>query len=127
MRRMHDAVRGGLTAEAAVQKIQNETRARMTAIKDPYLRARLADLDDLANRLLHHLLGLEEKGMEDLPADMVLIAADICPPAVLDADHSRLLAVVHVPGDPPSNVAPLAHALQNPQTWHASGIPTPSH
>ena len=26
-----------------MQKVQNETRARMTAIKDPYLRARLAD------------------------------------------------------------------------------------
>src|SRR3546814_16444431 len=56
MRRMHDAVRGGLTAEAAVQKIQNETRARMTALKDPYLRARPSAPDDLAHRLLHHLL-----------------------------------------------------------------------
>src|SRR3546814_17100132 len=47
MRRMHDAVRGGLTAEAAVQKIQKETRGRMAALKDPYLHARLADSDEL--------------------------------------------------------------------------------
>src|SRR3546814_2158364 len=77
MRRMHDAVRGVLTAEAAVQKIQHETRGRMAAIKDPYLHARLADLDDLGNRLLHHLLGLEEKRDEHLPLDLVLIAADL--------------------------------------------------
>src|SRR3546814_13425867 len=60
MRRMHDAVRGGLTAEAAVQKIQNETRGRMAAIKDPYLHPRLAALDALGNRLLPPLLGREE-------------------------------------------------------------------
>src|SRR3546814_13540557 len=88
----------------------------MTAIKDPCLRARLADLDDLANRLLYHLLGLEEKGKEDLPADMVLIAADLGPAALLDYDQSRLRAVVLEPGAPSSPVAIVARALQFPTT-----------
>src|SRR3546814_16779344 len=116
---MHDEVRGGLTAEAAVQKIQNETRARMTAIKDPYLHARLADLDDLANRLLHHLLGLEEKSKEDLPEDMVLIAADLGPAELLDYDQSRLRAAVLEHGAPPSHVAIVARPLQRPEARRA--------
>ena len=49
----------GLTAEAAVQKVQDDTRARMREVTDPYLRERLADLEDLANRLLRHLLGAD--------------------------------------------------------------------
>ncbi|MEO3427219.1 phosphoenolpyruvate--protein phosphotransferase [Pelagibius sp. CAU 1746] len=125
LRRMHDAVRGGLTAEAAVQKIQNETRARMAAIKDPYLRARLADLDDLGNRLLHHLLRLDErKRDEDLPADMVLIAADLGPAELLDYDPGRLRAVVLEHGAPTSHVAIVARALQIPMIGRCAGITT---
>jgi len=124
MRRMHDAVLGGLTAEAAVQKIQNETRARMAAIKDAYLRARLADLDDLGNRLLHHLLGLEEKRDEELPADMVLVASDLGPAELLDYDQSRLRAVVLEHGAPTSHVAIVARALQIPMIGRCTGIGT---
>lgn len=124
LRRMHDAVRGGLTAEASVQKVQNETRARMAAIKDPYLRARLADLDDLGNRLLHHLLGLDEKRRDDLPENMVLVAHDLGPAELLDYDQKRLRAVVLEQGAPTSHVAIVARALQIPMIGRCDGITT---
>src|SRR5205814_4354125 len=50
LHRLEEAVRTGLTAEAAVERVQSDTRARMLRISDPYLRDRLHDLDDLANR-----------------------------------------------------------------------------
>ncbi|MEQ8402444.1 MAG: phosphoenolpyruvate--protein phosphotransferase [Roseitalea porphyridii] len=124
LRRMHDAALGGLTAEAAVQKIQNETRARMTGIKDAYLRARLADLDDLGNRLLHHLLRLGEKEEEALPDDIVLIAGDLGPAELLDYDQKRLRAVVLEHGAPTSHVAIIARALQIPMIGRCTGITT---
>ena len=52
MRRVSEAVRGGLTAEAAVHRVSGELRDRMRHIADPYLRERVADLEDLAARLL---------------------------------------------------------------------------
>src|SRR5262249_28647806 len=55
--RLEEAVAPGLTAEAAVERVQSDTRARMLRATDPYLRERLHDLDELANRLMHHLLG----------------------------------------------------------------------
>ena len=55
--RMTEAVRSGLTAEAAVQKVRDETRSRLMQVTDPYLRERLYDLEDLANRLQQHLVG----------------------------------------------------------------------
>ncbi len=57
VRRLREAVMTGLTAEAAVERVQNDARARMQRQTDPYLRDRLHDLDDLANRLLHQLTG----------------------------------------------------------------------
>ena len=55
--RITEAVRSGLTAEAAVQKVRDETRSRMLQISEPYLRERLFDLEDLANRLQQYLAG----------------------------------------------------------------------
>jgi phosphotransferase system, enzyme I, PtsP len=57
LRRMSEAIRSGLTAEAAVERVQSDTRAKLLRQTDPYLRERLHDLDDLANRLLHQLTG----------------------------------------------------------------------
>ena len=55
--RMTEAVRSGLTAEAAVQKVRDETKSRLMQVTDPYLRERLYDLEDLANRLQQCLIG----------------------------------------------------------------------
>ena len=55
--RLTEAIENGLTAEAAVERVQNDTRARMLRQTDPYIRDRLHDLDDLANRLLRVLTG----------------------------------------------------------------------
>ena len=55
--RLREAVSSGLTSEAAVERVRNEHRARLMKAKDPYLRARLHDLEDLANRLIRALLG----------------------------------------------------------------------
>ena len=66
VRRMHEAIRNGLTAEAAVEKVQSDTRARLQRQTDPFLRDRLHDFDDLANRLLRVLMdkphGPERRG-----------------------------------------------------------------
>ena len=55
--RLREAVLTGLTAEAAVERVQSDVRARMSRQRDPYLRERLHDLDDLANRLMRVLAG----------------------------------------------------------------------
>ena len=55
--RMRDAVRTGLTAEASVERVQDETRLRVQRLGDPILRERAHDFDDLARRLLRHLTG----------------------------------------------------------------------
>src|SRR5262249_49421376 len=52
LRRVAEVIKGGLSAEAAVQRVGGELHDRMRRITDPYLRERLADLEDLAGRLL---------------------------------------------------------------------------
>ena len=65
---MREAVMTGLTAEAGVERVQSDTRARMLRASDPYLRDRLHDLDDLANRLMRVLMGQDHApSREQLP------------------------------------------------------------
>ncbi|MGA0532856.1 phosphoenolpyruvate--protein phosphotransferase [Hansschlegelia sp. KR7-227] len=113
-RRLHEAVLTGLTAEAAVERVQSDTRARMQRQTDPYLRERLHDLDDLANRLLRELTS-PGKGMAPqtthLPDNAIIVARSMGPAALLDYDRSRLRGLVLEEGSPSSHVAIVARAL----------------
>src|SRR6516165_108255 len=110
--RLEEAVRTGLTAEAAVERVQSDTRARMLRATDPYLRERLHDLDDLANRLMHQLLGQDYAPSRDrLPENAILVARSMGPAALLDYDRKRLRGLILEEGGPNSHVAIVARAL----------------
>src|SRR6266446_4301115 len=110
--RLDEAVRTGLTAEAAVERVQSDTRARMLRVTDPYLRERLHDLDDLANRLMRQLTGQEHApARERLPENAVVVARSMGPAALLDYDRKRLRGLVLEEGGPTSHVAIVARAL----------------
>ncbi len=93
--RLHEAVHSGLTAEAAVERVRNEHRARMLKARDPYLRARLHDLEDLANRMLRSLGGENlEPGQRQLPENAIVFARNLGPAEILDYDRDRLKGIV---------------------------------
>ncbi|MEM9682453.1 MAG: phosphoenolpyruvate--protein phosphotransferase [Pseudomonadota bacterium] len=124
IRRIREAVQSGLTAEAAVAKVQNDTRARMASVSDPYIRDRLLDLDDLAYRLLQHLTG--GAGYEDrpeaLPEEVVVIARSMGPVELLDYDRSRLRALILDEGTATSHVAIVAKSLDIPVVGKVRGV-----
>ncbi len=123
MARIDEAITGGLTAEAAVQKVHNDIRARMSQITDPYLRERIHDLDDLANRLLQHLFGAEGTAAgDDRLDDMILVARSMGPAQLLDYDHSRLRGLVLEEGSATSHVAIVAKAFDIPVVVHAREV-----
>jgi phosphotransferase system enzyme I (PtsP) len=115
LRRIGDAINTGLTAEAAVQKVNDEIHAGMRQVSDPYLRERVHDLEDLANRLLQHLLKSDEAVLE-VPKgdDFVLVARSLGPAQLLDYHGGSLKAVVLEEGSPNSHVAIVARALDIP-------------
>ncbi len=110
--RLTEAINNGLTAEAAVERVQNDTRARMMRSTDPYIKDRLHDLDDLANRLLRVLTGDgASMGKKDLPENAILVARNMGPADLLEYDRTRLRAVVLEEGAAISHVAIVAKSL----------------
>ena len=113
----------GLTAEAAVERVQNDTRAKLQRQTDPYLRERLHDLDDLANRLLHQLTGQSLVAThEELPDNSIIVARTMGPAALLEYDRKKLRGLVIEDGGASSHVAIVARALGIPAVGDVANI-----
>jgi phosphotransferase system enzyme I (PtsP) len=120
-RSLEDAVRSGLTAEAAVERVRSEQRARMAQARDAYLRERLHDLEDLADRLLRILAG-EAPGSRDLPDDAILIARNLGPADLLEYDRTKLKGLLLEEGSTASHASIVARALGIPCVGRLSGL-----
>jgi phosphotransferase system enzyme I (PtsP) len=111
-RRLDEALLTGLTAEAAVQRVRNDTRARMLRMPDTLARDRLHDIEDLSNRLLRLLAGgIGTAATGNLPQDAIVIARTMGAAELLDYDRQRLRGLVLEEGGTASHVAIVARAL----------------
>ena len=121
--RLREAVASGLTSEAAVERVRNEHRARLMKASDPYLRARLHDLEDLANRLIRALMGEKlEPGNRKVSEDAILFARELGPAELLDYDRQKLRGIVLEEGSASSHAAIICRALGIPLVGRADGI-----
>ena len=121
--RIEATIEKGLSAEAAVQRVQNETRARMMQVNDAYIRDRLQDLEDLSNRLMAHLTKQAKLQVAtDLPDNIILVARSLGPAALLDFDHTKLKGVILEKGSHSNHVAIVARALGIPVVGQAGDI-----
>ncbi len=113
--RINEAVVSGLTAEAAVRKVQEELQARMSQMASPYIKERIQDLEDLSNHLLQALLGKPVVPKpHDLPESFILVARSIGPAELLDYDHKRLKGLILEEGSITSHTAVIARAMDIP-------------
>ncbi len=119
-RSLEEAVRSGLTAEAAVERVRSEHRARLGKAKDPYLRERLHDLEDLNDRLLRHLSG--DDVARELPENAILIARNLGPADLLEYDRTRLKGILLEEGSTASHAAIVARALDIPCVGRLPGL-----
>ncbi len=121
--RIEEAVGTGLTAEAAVERVRNDMRARMLKRQDTYWKERFRDLDDLSDRLLRILSGKTgTAATEALPDDAILVARNMGPAELLDYDRSKLRGLVIEEGGASSHVAIVAKALGIPALGQAENL-----
>ncbi len=123
LRRIQDALHSGLTAEAAVERVNNAMRARLGTHSDVYLRDRLHDFEDLSNRLLRILTGRAQLASEDkLPRDAILMARTMGPADLLDYDRRKIRGLVLEEVAMGAHVTIVARALNIPLIGDLRGI-----
>ncbi len=122
-RRINEAIDSGLTAEAAIERVQQRTRMRMREIDDPLLADRMHDLEDLSNRLLRIVSGqLGTAATQGLRRDAILIARNLGPAELLEYDRRRLKGVVLEEGSLTAHVVIVARAMGIPVLGRARGV-----
>ncbi|MFN4037740.1 MAG: phosphoenolpyruvate--protein phosphotransferase [Erythrobacter sp.] len=120
-RRINEAIDSGLTAEAAIERVQQHTRMRMREIDDPLLADRMHDLEDLANRLLRIVSGqLGTAASQGLRRDTILIARNLGPAELLEYDRRRLKGVILEEGSLTAHVVIVARAMNVPVLGRAN-------
>jgi len=123
VRKLEEAIRNGLTAEAAVERVQSETKARMIRLTDPYLRERMHDFDDLANRLLRQLTGYGAKMAGTVfPDDAIIVARAMGAAELLDYPRENVRGLVLEDGAVTSHVVIVARAMGIPVVGQAAGV-----
>ena len=120
MRRVREGVEGGLSAEASVHRVSHEVRERMRRVQDPYLRERLADLEETADRLLAALDGGETPVA--VPSGAILLARRLGPAQLLEWHARGIGGVVIEEGSNAGHAAILARALGLPALGGAAGM-----
>ena len=122
-RRINEAIDSGLTAEAAIERVQQRTRMRMRQIDDALLADRMHDLEDLANRLLRIVSGqVGTAASQGLRSDAILIARNLGPAELLEYDRRRLKGVILEEGSLTAHVVIVARAMGVPVLGRVRGI-----
>ncbi|MEM9668405.1 MAG: phosphoenolpyruvate--protein phosphotransferase [Pseudomonadota bacterium] len=122
--RLAEAVKQGLSAEAAVDRARREHRARLESARDPYLRARLHDLEDLDNRLLRILGGTDANDRAEDAKGTVLIARRLGPAELLEYRNAGLAALLLEEPAAASHAAIVARAIGVPTLGAVANITT---
>lgn len=121
-RKMTEKVLAGLSAESAVEQVQAENRKRMREVKDPYLRERFHDLEDLTRRLLRTLTGDHAMGPDELPENAILMADNLGPAELLEYHSPRLRGLVLGEAAATSHAAIVARSLGVPMVSGVSEL-----
>jgi len=102
-----------INAEAAWQQETAAMAATYRGMADDYMQARAADIEDVAQRVLRRLMGVEPPSL-DFAAPAILIAGDLTPSDTARLDRERVLALCTELGGATAHSAILARALGIP-------------
>ena len=102
-----------LDAASAWKVVVTRTVRSYEALKDPYLKARAADVRDVGQRVLRLLTGIASMPL-DLKQPAILIAPDLTPSETAQLDRSKVLGICTVAGGATSHTGILARSLGIP-------------
>ncbi len=83
-------------------------------IDDEYLKERVADIRDVARRLLQNLMGQPEHGIQRLTEGRIIVSEDLTPSDTAGMDRNTLLGFVTESGGPTSHTVIMARSLEVP-------------
>lgn len=121
-KKIADNVMSGMTAEAAVERSYEDMWNRLSATTDPYLKERLHDLRDVADRLQSYLSGDFGESGKSNSDNIIIIAQTMGPAELMDYDYTKIRGLIIEDGTPTMHVAIVAKALNIPVIAKIKGL-----
>lgn len=106
-------IQHGAAAETAFKKVLEEYIETLSRIEDPILQDRATDLRDIGQRVLRHLLGVEERE-GPRGESFIMVADEVTLSDLCRVDHTRLKGVVLASGGATSHASILAKSFEIP-------------
>ena len=117
-----EGINNGLSAENAV-----DTTCRMYAdifrsMDSEVMNQRVADIEDLRNRIVNILGGGQCTDLSSLPPDTIIVASELHPSITATMDTEHVAGIIAEKGGETSHAAILARALEIPAVLSLKGI-----
>jgi phosphotransferase system enzyme I (PtsI) len=104
----------GVNAEWALSEVQEEYQARFQSFDDEYLRERMADVKDVAERVLVHLSGIAHHDLSEIKHDIVILADDLTPSDTIHFNRRPIVGFATESGGRTSHTSIIAKSLFMP-------------
>lgn len=120
-REIEEQIADGWCAKSALKRVVEKFARQFDDMDDPYLRERGADIRDLGERVLTHLLDTEKR-LHKLPEQVVLVAENVTASMLAEVPRQQLVAIVSLKGSVNSHAAIMARALGIPAVMGVEGL-----
>src|SRR5688572_16626293 len=103
-----------VNAEWALAEVQEELQARFASFDDEYLRERVADVKDVAERVLVNLMGVAHHDLSEITHDVVILADDLTPSDTIHFNRRPIVGFATEAGGRTSHTSIIAKSLFMP-------------
>jgi phosphotransferase system enzyme I (PtsI) len=103
-----------VNAEWALAEVQEELQARFASFDDDYLRERVADVKDVAERVLVNLQGVAHHDLSEITHDVVILADDLTPSDTIHFNRRPIVGFATEVGGRTSHTSIIAKSLFMP-------------
>ena len=111
---MWNRIDEGQCAEAAAEAVLEMFKALFQSSEVELIQQRATDVEDIKQKLLEILLGVEQLDLKHLPQNSVLVVDDLTPSMTAEMDHDSVVGIVTQRGGITSHSAILSRALGIP-------------
>jgi phosphoenolpyruvate-protein phosphotransferase (PTS system enzyme I) len=103
-----------VNAEWALSEVQEEYQARFQSFEDEYLRERMADVKDVAERVLTNLSGIAHHDLSEITHDVIILADDLTPSDTIHFNRRPIVGFATESGGRTSHTSIIAKSLFMP-------------
>jgi phosphotransferase system enzyme I (PtsI) len=103
-----------INAEWALKKSVQKIRSLFEKIDDEYIRERIRDVENVADRILMNLAGKEQESLHEIKERVIVVAHDLSPVDTSAMNINKIMGFITDVGGKTSHTAIIAQAMKLP-------------